>query len=106
MYEYKTIVQDVVPDLDVQQKLDDDLNLICQRGNWEVFSVTAVSFLFRDGEAIIQNVYTLRRRDATAYTDRVKIVEEYLAQETKTNGYSYKAMRVENLLDWLRRWDI
>lgn len=60
MYEYKTIVQDVVPDLDVQQKLDDDLNLICQRGNWEVLNVSVIN-LSDMYEGVIQKVYTLRR---------------------------------------------
>lgn len=59
MYEYKTIVQDVVPDLDVQQKLDDDLNLICQQGQWEVFHVEVVVFYL--GDTMLQKVYTLRR---------------------------------------------
>jgi hypothetical protein len=78
MYEYKTIIQDVVPDPSVQAKLDADLNLICQQGMWEVFTVTAVSFS-DDNFPAVQKVYTLRRevwQKISFYLREVKDLKE------------------------------
>lgn len=64
MKQYKTIVQDVVPDLDAQAALDEVINEYCAAG-WSVEHVGVIVLPYlesnRGEEPIIQKIYTLSR---------------------------------------------
>ena len=63
IYKWKTWVQDILNDPEVQESLDEDLTEICVKGGWEVWQIDYVMLRFPDNYEetnMVRRVITLR----------------------------------------------
>ncbi len=87
IYKWKTWVQDITPDLEVLESLDEDITEICQKGGWEVWQMDYVNFIL-DGEPVTQRVITFRSKvkDRAEWWDKLQELSNEVQHDFDGSG--------------------